>query len=93
MQLCHLLMDAFLCRLHNVPLVSLRLSQACRDPALWPDLRACVTKVRTEVGWRSFLLWLVPRAVGLQTLAFKDTEVCARPATEVPAIGGRDACV
>ena len=76
MQLCPLLIDSCLRRLRNVPLVSLHLSQACRDPALWPDFRAQNADFQTDDRWRSFLRWLVPRASGLQTLRFDEADVC-----------------
>ena len=75
-----------------MPLVSLRMSQACRDPALWPILRVWCAEFWMEAAWSSFLRWLVPRAPGLQTLQFNDYDVCAQPPAEVPAIGVSDAC-
>ena len=62
-------------RLRHVPLVSRRFSEACRDPALWPELHVPQEKLSTEARWQSFLRWLALRAPGLHTFLFGNERV------------------
>ena len=53
-----------------MPLVSRAFAEACRDPALWPDLHVRHGAFRTDALWRGFLRWLSVRGSGLQALNF-----------------------
>ena len=66
------------CRLRHVPLASLRFSEACRDPSLWPELCVLRASFRTEARWQSFLRWLVVRASGLHTLVVGNRKLRVR---------------
>lgn len=60
-----------------MPQVSRLLSEACRDPILWPELDLSYAPFKTEASWRGFLRWLVARASGLQALWFGGQQVRA----------------
>ena len=58
-----------------MPLVSRRFSEACREPALWPELHVLLAQLWSHRRQRSFLRWLAPRAPGLRTLVIGDPVV------------------
>jgi hypothetical protein len=72
-------LHASACRLRHVPLVSRRLSEACRDPSGWPAVRVVHSCFRTEARWRSFLRWLAVRASGLESFSLGNGQVIAPP--------------
>ena len=64
----------FPCRLRQVPLVSRRFAEACRDPSLWLHFNVSHDAFWTKARWLSFLRWLAARASGMQSIQFGDDD-------------------